>query len=373
VPSSVSLAFHQLLNAFIFTLSGSYARTGPEVLWLLQQFATIELTLAAIAWLLYRQNWMAAMVWKLLGFAFLAWLLTEWPRVTQWLRDGFIEAGLLVGGNVLTITDITDPGNIVDFGLSVTALLIHKLGQLSLLYYGFEIIIGGMAALLIILFYAIVGVHVFKALLEYYIASACLIFLVPFLAHEKTAPFAERVFGTFLAHAMRLLVYAAILSIALPILHTYQLSMDPTFGETVMLLSASLLFFTIALSAPAMASGLIQGAPVLSFSNLMFGTQSALQTFAAVGAAGAAVSVAGAVGLRGAVTGASAYYHAAQLGAAQYAETHRGGSPAASAAIGAAQGVGQYTAHAMTSGFRAAVQEGRVRASRAFTANGTHP
>lgn len=366
MPQSVSAAFQQLLNAFIFTLSGSYARTGPEVLALLQLFATIELIIAAIAWGLWRHNALVNIIWKILGFAVLIWILESWPALSVALRDGFIEAGLLVGGSVLSVTDVTDPGNIVDFGLSVTALLMNKLGKLNLWNYGFQIIIGGLSGLLTVLFYVVIAGHVFKALLEYYITSACLIFLVPFLAHEKTAPFGERVFGTFVAHAVRLMIYAVILSVSLPILYTYKLSNDPTFGETVMLMACSFVFFCIALSTPQMALGMIQGGPVLSFSNMLFGAQSALQTAAAVGAVGAAVSVAGASGLRGAVTGASAYYSAAQVGAAQYGAAHPGSSRLGAGVLGGAQGMAQYTGHALTSGFRAAVQAGRVRAARAF-------
>jgi P-type conjugative transfer protein TrbL len=366
MPASVSLAFQQLLNAFIFTLTGSFARSQPEVLALFQFFATIELIMAALAWGFWRQNWMANIVWKVLGFGFLIWILESWPQLSTWLRNGFIEAGLLVGGSVMSVADITDPGNIVDFGMSVTALLVGKLGRLSIWNYGFEIIIGGLACLAIVAFYTWVAIHVFKALLEWYISAACLIFLVPFLAHEKTAPFAERVFGTFIAHAVRLMVYAAILSICLPILHTFKLSNDPKFGETMLLFACSGLFFVIGLGAPAMAMGMFSGAPVMTASNLLFGVQSAVQTAAAVGAVGAALSTAGAGAVRGAVTGASAYAHAAQVGAAQYGAAHPESSGLAQGVVGGAQGMGQYAAHSLTSGFRSLIQEGRVRSSQAF-------
>jgi P-type conjugative transfer protein TrbL len=363
MPPTGSTLLGNLLNAFIFTLSGSYARTSTDVLFLLQTFATIELTVAAIAWAFTRQAWMAQLFWKVLGFVFLLWIVENWPLLTQWVRDGFIEAGLLVGGSVLNVSDITDPGNIVDFGFSVTALLFNKLGELSFWSYGFIIIIGGLAGLLIVGIYIVIAGHVFKALLEFYIASACLIFLVPFLAHEKTAPFGERVFGTFIAHALRLLILAAILSIALPILYTYKLPNDPQLRDALMLLAGSFVFFVMALSAPAMASGLISGVPVLSFSHLLHGASSAMQTAAAVGAVGAAASVAGAAGLRGALSGASAVRASAQIGAAQFRASHPQATSPHSSVQGGMQGVGSYAMGRLTSGFRAAVQDGRTRAN----------
>lgn len=367
MPPTGSTLLGNLLNAFIFTLSGSYARTSADVMFLLQLFATIELAVAFIALALVRQSWMAPLFWKVLGFAFLIWILDNWPALAQGLRDGFIQAGLLVGGSVLTVTDVTDPGNLVDFGISVTALLFNKLSQLNLWSYGLIIIIGGLAGLLTILFYIVIAGHLFKALLEFYIASACLIFLVPFLAHEKTAPFGERVFGTCIAHAMRLLVFAAVLSIALPVLYTYKLPNDPQLRDVWLLLAGSFTFFAIALSAPAMASGLISGAPVLSFSHLLHGASSAMQTATAVGAVGAAASVAGGAAIRGAVSGASAMRTAAQLGAAQFRTSQPQASGLRSSVQGGIQGVGSYALGRLTSGFRSAVQDGRTRANRTIT------
>jgi P-type conjugative transfer protein TrbL len=364
MPPSGSTLLGNLLNAFIFTLSGSYARTSGDVLWLLQTFATIELIVTFLALGLLRQGWIATLFWKVLGMSFLFWIVEQWPALTQQLRDGFIQAGLLVGGSVLSINDVTDPGNIVDFGFSVTALLFNKLGELSLWSHGFIIVFGGLAGFLIICCFIVIAGHIFKALLEFYIASACLIFLVPFLAHEKTAPFGERVFGTFVAHAMRLLILSAILSIALPVLYTYKLPNDPQFRDVGLLFAGALVLFTITLSAPAMVNGLLSGAPVLSFAHLLHGGSSALQTAAAVGTVGAAASVAGAAGLRAAVSGASAVRASAQIGAASFAQSHPGASAMHSNIMGGAQGVGSYAASRLTSGFRAAIQQGRTRATQ---------
>lgn len=366
IPDSASTGVKELLNAFFFTFSGGYARTIDDVLWLFSALATLELILAAIAWGFWRQNWMASLLWKVLGFAVILWLLTDWPTLLQSLQDAFIAMGLKVGDSTITIVDFKDPGNLIDFGISVNALMMDNLGRMSWLNYSVVIIFAGAAGFAIICAYIWIAGHIFKALLEYSLATACLIFLVPFLAFEKTAPFGERVFGTFIAHAFRLLVYAAVLSCALPILYKYQLPAEPSFGQVMRLLGITGVFFSVALSVPVFALGLLQGAPVLSFSNLLMGTQSLAQTAGALGAVGAAASVAGASAIRGAVSGASAYRAAAQMGAEMYQVVHPGSGGLGSTVIGGAQGMGRYAAHQLTSGFRAAVQGGRVNAARAF-------
>jgi type IV secretory pathway TrbL component len=243
--------------------------------------------------------------------------------------------------------------------------MMANLARMSWWNYSVVILFAGCGGFLIILGYMWIAGHIFKALLEYALSVACLLILVPFLAFEKTAPFGERVFGTFIAQALRLLVYAVVLSCFLPVLYRYQLPAEPTFGQVMRMLGMSTMFFSVALSAPAFAMGLVSGAPALTFSNLLFGTQSAMQTAGALGAVGAAVSVAGASAIRGAVTGASAYRAAAQMGAGAYRAAHTGAGPLTSALVGGAQGMGQYMVSQTTSGFRAAIQAGRVSAARA--------
>ena len=165
MPATGSTILGQLLNAFLFTLSGGYARTVGDILSLLVTLATIELTVAAIAWAFTRQNWIASLFWKLLGFAFLAWLIDSWPTLTKGLMTGFIEAGLAVGGSVLSVTDITDPGNLIDFGMSVTAILTQNLTKMNVLTSFFTQLMGGVAVLLIIICYVVLAACVFKAIL----------------------------------------------------------------------------------------------------------------------------------------------------------------------------------------------------------------
>jgi P-type conjugative transfer protein TrbL len=356
MPPSGSTLLAQLLNAFIFTLTGGYARTVGEVYGLLVVLATIELIVAGTTWFFLRTGFLAEMFWKIFGFAFLFWVVEQWPVLLKGLRDGFIEAGLLVGGSVLTITDITDPGNLIDFGFSVTALLFGKLTKLNFLTNGFIIIFGGITGWLVVLFYMFMAAHLFMAILEYYIVGACLLILVPFLAHQKTAFIGEGVFGTFFAHAMRLLIYAAVLSSALPVLYTYNLPLDPGWHDMLMLFAATLILFAVSVTVPQLAHGIQRGAAVFSFSNLLLGASTFAQTSAAVGAVGAAASVAGAGALRGAVSGASAMREAAQMGAATYRASGRSG------VAGGAAGMGQYAVGRLTSGFRDAVSSGRARA-----------
>jgi P-type conjugative transfer protein TrbL len=368
MPQTASAAFTELLNAFILVLTGGYARTVGDVTALLSALATIELIVDAIGWYTTGRAFFVAFFWKLFGFGFLFWLVRAWPDLLIGLRTGFLRAGLAIGGNVLTVNDLTDPGNLVDFGFSVTAVLLTNLTKMTWLRYGFVILFAGLAGWLVVLFYIGMAVHLFKALLEYYIVGACLLFLVPFLAHQKTAFIGERVFGTFVSHALRLMIYAVILNIALPVFFRWQLGPTPDFHDAMMLLTVTLLFFSIMLSAPALASGVIHGQGVWSLSNLLFGVQSAVATGAALGAVGAGASLAGAAGLRGAVSLGSAMREAAHIGAASsrasrpLTSSYTWRTRVADSVGGGARGMATYSMRRMGSSFTAASRQGRTRA-----------
>lgn len=367
MPQTGSTLLGQILQAFIFTLTGGYARTVGEVYSLLTMLATIELTIAAASWGIFRGAMLMDLFWKILGFSFLFWIVEAWPVLLGQLRDGFIDFGLLIGGSVITRNDITDPGNLIDFGFSVTALLFNKLARLNIITNGFIVIIGGLAGWLVVIMYILMAMHLFMALLEYYIVGACLILLVPFLAHQKTAFLGEGVFSTFFMHARRLMIYAAILSTMLPILYTWQLPLDPGLHDVGMLFAGAFCMFSIVASAPHLASGTLHGGGVFSWSTMLFGATGLAQTAGAVGAVGAAAFIAGAGALRGGLSAASAMREAAQIGAQTYAAAHPFTSASrqgqiASAVVGGAQGVAQYAVNRVTAGFRDAVASGRANA-----------
>lgn len=367
MPTSAAKMMNLVLDRCLTVLSYGYANTIGDAFDLMLKIMVIALILSAIAWKMYRAPVMAELGLKLLGFSFLMWVLTDWLGISKGARDGFIEIGLRIGNNALTLGDITNPGNIADFGFAVTAVIFKRLSALSFLYQPTEVLYSGLTSWLIVIFYCGMAVQVFMALLEYALVSATLIMLVPFLAFEKTAFIGERVFGTMLGHALRLLLLAAVLNLMLPTLMQFELSKEPKFQEVFLLFLVSLLFMSLMISAQMLAYGLIYGTPALSAGTVLGAATGLLQTAATAGAIGAAASMAGAAMVRGGFSAYGAMSEAASAGQSAYRDRHpfTHASPqgrVATRVVGSAQGVGQYAVNRLTSSFRAAVQQGRTQA-----------
>src|SRR5207244_8278943 len=98
-----------------------------------------------------------------------------------------------------------------------------------------EVLISGLSALIIIGLFFWLAVDVFEALLNFYLVAIAGLLLAPFMVFEKTAFVGERVFGTLVAHGVRLSLLALIISAALPILVAFKLPNDPTLQQIFLL------------------------------------------------------------------------------------------------------------------------------------------
>lgn len=367
MPTTAAALMNRILDRITTVLSYGYTNTVGDAFDIMFKLMVIALIIAAITWGFNRHPAMKELFWKLLGFAVLMYIVTDWVTLSKGLRDSFIQWGLTIGNNALTVRDFTEPGNIADFGFAVTAVVFKRIKSLSFWSNSSEILYSGLTSWLVVMFYCGIAVQVFMAILEYAIVSAALILLVPFLAFEKTAFIGERVFGTIVGHAVRLLLLALVVNIMLPVLMEFELSKEPQFQEVFLLFLVSLTFLTLMISAQMLAYGLIHGTPVLSAQSLMGAATSALQTAAVVGAVGAAAGMAGAGALRGGFSAYGAMREAANVGQASYRQSH----PFTHASrqgrintmvVGSAQGIGHYALNRLTSGFTAAINHGRTRA-----------
>jgi type IV secretion system protein TrbL len=354
-----------LLSTFTFVLSHGTVRTMDDALWLFTQFATIEFILVALSWHAGHGMPLESMVWKIIGLSVLFWIISDWKYLLDTVRVGFIEAGLLMGDNVVSVTDITDPGNIADFGMSVTAILFKNTSVLLLFTNGFKMFMNGLACWFIEGAYFIISIQIFVALLEFYLVGCCCFFLLPFFAWQKSAFIGERVFATMIQHGVRLLLLSLLVNIMLPVLITFQLPLDPGWEDISILAFGSFIFLVLALSAPLLASGIAHGTPGMSASSIVHAVVTVTETAGVLYAVGGGISMAGGAIIRGSLTTGAALQTAAQVGARHYRGMHHLGSGSRSASmIGGAHGIAMYMRTRTLQGFRDAIATGRARGQR---------
>jgi type IV secretion system protein TrbL len=276
----------KLLNVFLFHWTGGANRITPDALWLLGILFGGELILKGIYFVLRREiDWPSLIQTAITGAVFL-WLITNWVPLTKVLAQGFIGAGLKVGGDAISETDFTDPDNIALYGFSVTGVVFAHLNE----YSGLdgvknikEILLSGIGAFLVVMFYFGMASIVFISLLEFYLSTAVTVILLPWGIFKWTAWLTEKALAHVFASGVRLLVLSTILGTALPVLYTTGSSMSTGFDAVLRMLCGALALLMLCWRANSFAQGLVHGGPALALTDATRTLQTVANQFTQLG------------------------------------------------------------------------------------------
>lgn len=362
-----------LLNAFVAVFSTGFENILPAARWLLQTLAILEIALAGIWWAFNQEDAIVGLIEKSLRIGFFILLVVQFPTLVTAVRDSFVGAGLLAGGTRISVAEFTNPSRIAQFGhTAVQPIFDHiaSYGYVAALRNIGDLLVTGLAGILILLAFFFMAIQVFITILEFYLIAVLGLLLIPFGVNRHTSFLAERVFAAVISIGVKLMVLAFITSAVLPVLVQLQTPPEPNFNQIMTLLLASLAIAALTWHAPSIAAGLMAGTPALSAGTAASTVLAGGFALAGAGTVGREALRTGASGARAALAGArgaarigSQMHTAASLGAA----TAVGGSAATIA--GAARGVGALATGAgkevfnnrVANGFREAVQQGRIQ------------
>src|SRR3546814_3014992 len=143
--------------------------------------------------------------------------------------------------------------------------------------------------LLVVLAFFILAIQLFITILEFKLTALAGFVLVPFALWNKTSFLAVRVLGNVVSSGIKVMVLAVIIGIGTNLFGelTALVGGEPEIAEALSLLMGALTLFGLGIFGPAIASGLVSGAPQLGAG-------------AAVGTAAGAAIMAGGAGLIGA-------------------------------------------------------------------------
>jgi type IV secretion system protein TrbL len=172
MPNDVGV-LTSMLNTFIFVMTGGFARLWPAARWLLETLAIIEIALAALWWMLNREDIIAGLLQRMLWFGFFIWIVLHFPHLIDVVRDSFVQAGLTAGGTSITVKEFTNPSQIAKFGMIATEPIFQHIadyGAMGAMRNLGDIIVTGLAGLLIVLAFFLIAIQVFITLIEFYLA-----------------------------------------------------------------------------------------------------------------------------------------------------------------------------------------------------------
>lgn len=303
----------RFMQVFIRYIDSGFGLLSGDVAALTSILVVIDVTLAALFWLLDGEtNVLAQLVRKTLYVGSFAFILNNFAGLADAIFSSFSTLGLRVTNNGLTAQDLLRPGRLAGVGFQAAWPLLQQAGS----QVGFTNILANFAIMLVLLFawvvvvlsFFILAVQLFVTVIEFKLSTLAGFVLVPFALWTKTAFLAERALGHVVTSGVKVMVLAVIVGIGASFFgdFTNALQGPVTLSQAMSLVLASIALFGLGIFGPGIAAGLVSGGPQLG-AGAAVGTASALASGALLvgGTAWSAARLAGVGGLT-AVRAASA-------------------------------------------------------------------
>ena len=250
----------------------------------------------------------------MLKCGFFMFLMTHWIEYMDALSNGFQAIGFTAGGTNLEAGQELKPDSIWKNAFNLFSIWKSESSAFQL---GSFIVTGiGMIGTLIVA--VLTAFEMFMARIEFFTMALLTIPLLPFAVTSKFGFLADKAIAAMINLSIKLCVIAFITAMSVPFFKGFMENAGKTdkLGENVAVilqcLLATLLIYLMIKKIPDLVSGLLNGQPSISGSNMMDMVKTAARTGVEVGKAVASggSSVAGAVGgatagtIGGAVAGA---------------------------------------------------------------------
>lgn len=278
-------------------IDSGFGLVAGDVAFLTSVLVAIDITLAGLFWALAGEdNVPAQLIKKVLYVGFFALLLSNFRELADIVFQSFAGLGLKASGTSLTAADLMRPGFVASTGYTASKPLLEKAGELM----GFTTFFSNFATIavlmlawaIVLLSFFVLSVQLFIAIIEFKITVLAGFVLVPFALFGQTAFLAERVLGNVISSGIKLMVLAIVIGIGANLFGTLiRPSAEITLTQAASCILAAIAVFGLAVFVPAIAAGLISGAPQL-------GAGSAVTTTAALGGTAIAGGLATAGGAR---------------------------------------------------------------------------
>lgn len=365
----------RFMTSFIAYIDSGFGLLGGDVHFLSATLIGLDMTLAALFWTLGGEdNILGRFIRKILYVGAFAFLIGNFAALGDIVFRSLAQAGLTAGGSSITAADLLKPGRLAGTGFAAAWPLLDQASQLMGFTSFFDnfltIVILLLAWLLVIIAFFVLAVQMFVTILEFKLTSLAGFILVPFALWNRTAFLAERVLGAVVSSGIKVMVLAVIVGIGSTFFDEFASALqgqEPDIGQALSLVLASLALFGLGIFGPAIASGLVSGAPQLG-AGAALGTAAGAAGIVAIGAGGAvgAARLAGGAAL-GAIRAGTSMGTAAST--AYGLGQSSSGSSSISAGLGgvakAAGGAARQKA-SQAFGIGEAAQRGRDAATKAF-------
>lgn len=273
-------------NSYQDATNNWYLAIFPYAQSLFFLLAATQLVWSTVRWVLAGEGTervMSNLLFLLMSLSLFYAILMNFNTWIPAIINSFVQIGSEASG--LTVLD---PSTIADLGVSMAGTILRTLGGGGLIDSVIGAIVGGFAALVIVICFAIIAGQLLVTLIESFIVIGAGVLMVGFAGSKWTVGIAERSLGYAIAVGVKLFMLYLVIGLGvavavnwLPLLENASLaSPDPLYA----VIGSSIVFLMLSWSIPSMASSLVAGGVSMTLGSAM---STALLTGAGVAGAGA--------------------------------------------------------------------------------------
>lgn len=355
----------RFLDVFSRYIDSGFGLLAGEVAFLTATLVAIDMTLAGLFWAMGHaaggsgEDVMARFLRKVLYVGAFAFILNNFNALAGVVFRSFAGLGLLASGASMPQSQLLQPGRLARVGIDAGAPLMAQISDLAgfpEVFAHFDVLVVLLLAwLVLILTFFVLAVQLFVTLIEFKLTTLAGFVLVPFALWNRTAFLAERVLGNVVSSGVKVLVLAVIVGIGSGLFNEFALAPgeEPSIDHALVIMLASLAMLGLGIYGPAVATGLVAGAPQLgagaAAGTAMGATGAAVGSAAALAGAGSAVAAAARLAPGAASSGAAPHAaHGAQAPSSSGSNATSGASASAATFAQPAKPPGGHSATAAT-------------------------
>jgi type IV secretion system protein TrbL len=263
-------------------IDSGFGLISSDVAFLSSTLVGIDITLAGLFWaLLGEDHVIAQLIRKVLYVGFFALVIGNFKSLADIVFASFAGLGLKAGGGALSAADLMRPGFVAATGFAAARPLLQAAGELvgiTAFFANFvSIAVLLLAWLIVLIAFFVMSVQLFITIIEFKLTVLAGFVLVPFALFGHTSFLAERVLGNVISSGLKLMVLAIVVGIGASLFGSLIRSDgEITLTQAAATMLAAIAVFGLAVFVPALAAGLVSGAPQL-------GAGAAVATTAALG------------------------------------------------------------------------------------------
>jgi type IV secretion system protein TrbL len=259
---------NDILNHYLEVINQAFGLILPDVAWLLNVLIILNIVGSALVWAFSDDEVVVQFARKILYIGFFAWLIQNWPMLTDVLARSFMFLGFRAGGVGFPRDYVLDPGNIALRGFTASEPMMTAISDLSgpvAFFKNFvEIALLSLAVAAVLIAFFVIAIQAVVTILMFKLGTLAAFVLVPFATLKPTTFIAERPLGWVVGGGVRLMILTLVAGLGDAMFGRMQL--DPntlTVRQALEVALGALVLMVLSLLATRLAGDLASGRPTL--------------------------------------------------------------------------------------------------------------